>query len=63
MRRTLARIEKQLEMTKKHRSIRFFDSQKEYDQAKGNIKENDICFIDDLQDDEDLIKKGYLKIH
>lgn len=48
------RIEQQLAKKKVDSVVKFFDSHEEYQEAflNGDIRKQDICFIDDVPDDE-----------
>lgn len=40
--------------------VKFFDSHDEYDRAykNGEIKKHHICFIEDVADDDEVMKDG-----
>lgn len=61
----ILRLHERAKKLKLREQVKFFNSDKEYKQAYNNdeIKDYHICLIDDIQDDEEMIKKGYIKVH
>lgn len=61
----IARLNKRSKMIEAKKRVKFFNSHAKFEEAKYNnmINDNDICFIDDIPPDTELIKKGHLIIH